>query len=166
MQAFSPAQIRSYRENGYLVVPSGLEASDLKILKADTLALLAQEEERKASDPKYLAMTKYRRFTVGLAPAELGDPRLRPIGSLPGNRPGPSSETRSICIRPPPSPSLRGKNHPILWHQDAAYEADGHFPRLICWTAPHRVASGKRRDVRDTGLPSPWPASPREVPSV
>ncbi|MDB5047199.1 MAG: Phytanoyl-CoA dioxygenase [Fibrobacteres bacterium] len=134
MESLTPDQIRSYGENGYLIVPSGLSAEDLEILKADTLELLAEEEERKASDPKYQAMTKYRRFTVGLhirslkIRAYVASGIFKAIGrAFIGNEVD-LHFTSTITKSP-------GKGRSIDWHQDAVYENDGHFPRLICWTS-------------------------------
>jgi hypothetical protein len=62
----SAKQVEDYGDNGFLVLDSGLTDFQIEEIKSEILSSLVEIELRKADDPAYQDISRYRRFTVGL----------------------------------------------------------------------------------------------------
>jgi hypothetical protein len=62
----SGSQIEAYARDGFLVLDSGLSESQIERIREEILSSLAETESRRAADPAYLEVSRYRRFMVGL----------------------------------------------------------------------------------------------------
>jgi phytanoyl-CoA hydroxylase len=130
----SSVQVESFRDTGYLLLPSGFDRGTMDRIAADILAQLEEVERRRAADTSRPDPARFRRWVLGL---HRHSPRIRDFvlsdafkaigSSLIGNEVD-MYFTSTITKSP-------GRNHSVDWHQDVVYEQDGHSPRLLCWTS-------------------------------
>lgn len=130
----SSEEIEGYESNGFLVLDSGLTDSQIDEIESEILASLAEIESRKADDPAYQDISRYRRFTVGLhmnnkaIRSYVQSPIFQQIGkAFVGNQvdlSGTSTITKS-----------KGKNKSIDWHQDLIYDKKNDSSQIVCWTS-------------------------------
>lgn len=130
----SARQIEDYETNGFLVLDSELTDFQIEAIKAEILSSLTEIESRKADDPAYQDISKYRRFTVGLhlnnkaIRSYVQSPIFQKIGkAFVGNQvdlSGTSTITKS-----------KGKNRSIDWHQDLIYDKNQDASQIVCWTS-------------------------------
>lgn len=172
----SAKQIMDYESNGFLVLESELTDFQIEEIKSEILSSLAEIELRKADDPAYQDISKYRRFTVGLhlnnetIRSYVQSPVFQKIGkAFIGNQvdlSGTSTITKS-----------KGKNKSIDWHQDLIYDKKNDSSQIVCWTSvthsdpdngglfifpgshrggllPHEKSELYSRDLRTVGVES------------
>jgi phytanoyl-CoA hydroxylase len=130
----SAKQIEEYESNGFLILDSELTNVQIEEIKLEILSSLAEIELRKADDPAYQEISRYRRFTVGLhmnnnaIRSYVQSPIFQKIGkAFIGNQvdlAGTSTITKS-----------KGKNKSIDWHQDLIYDNKRDSSQIICWTS-------------------------------
>jgi len=130
----SARQIEAYENEGFLVLDSGLTDFRIEEIKSEILSSLAEIEARRAEDPTYQEITKYRRFMVGLHLNNgairhyVGSPLFQAIGkAFIGDQvdlSGTSTITKS-----------KGRNHGIDFHQDLVYDKNRDTSQIICWTS-------------------------------
>jgi ectoine hydroxylase-related dioxygenase (phytanoyl-CoA dioxygenase family) len=130
----SAGQIEAYENQGFLVLDSELSDCQIEEIKSEILDSLAEIESRKADDPAYQEISRYRRFMVGLHVNNqairryVQSPVFQRIGkALIGNQvdlSGTSTITKS-----------KGKNKSIDWHQDLVYDKKKDMSQIICWTS-------------------------------
>lgn len=130
----SARHIEEYESNGYLVLDSGLTDFQIEEIRSEILSSLAEIESRKAEDPAYQEISRYRRFMVGLhlnnkaIRSYVQSPLFQEIGkAFVGNQvdlSGTSTITKS-----------KGKNKSIDWHQDLIYDKRKDASQIVCWTS-------------------------------
>lgn len=130
----SAGQIEAYARNGFLVLDSGLNDTQIETIRSEIMASLAETEARRAGDPVYQEISRFRRFMVGLhlrnaaIRSYVQSPIFRAIGkAFIGNRvdlSGTSTITKS-----------KGKNKSLDWHQDLVYDKRKDLTQIVCWTS-------------------------------
>ncbi len=133
----SVKQIEEYESQGFLVLDSGLADIQIDEIRSEVLVSLADTELRRADDPAYQEISRYRRFMVGL---HLGNEAIRryvqsslfqQIGkAFIGDQvdlSGTSTITKS-----------KGKGNSVEWHQDLAYDKKQDASQIVCWTSVTR----------------------------
>jgi phytanoyl-CoA hydroxylase len=176
MTTLSERQIASYRKDGFLILPSVLAEGQIEAIKMEILSHLAEVEARRAQDPGYQDISRYRRFAVGL---HLKNPGIRAYVQSPIFRAIGLAFVGSdvdLCATSTITKSIH-KNKSIDWHQDLAYDKKRDVSQIICWTSvtqsnpengglfvypgshamglvPHEKSEHYQRDLKTIGMDS------------